>query len=911
MTVSAHWGRTCSEKGSPMPSRLCPRPLRVLLTCLALAFASAALAPATAWAADNVKYLDENGATKTAASATEVTAADSTWGIQGSETWYVAQGEVSIGSRVEVTGDVHLILADGASLTVTGGINVPEDSSFTVYGQSDDSSTMGALDCLAATTGTTGYYAAVIGGNKGETSGSIVINGGGVATYSTWNSDEGSYSVGPGIGAGYEGIAESIVINGGSVRAQSSGGPAIGAGDDGTVRSIEINGGDVTASSSSSTGIGSSESGVVESIVVNGGSVHAKGRNGAAIGSERGGGATIVINGGTVEAIGYGGGEGIGGGAAGTASTRVTIAGGSVTATGSTAGGMRLPTGAGIGGQGAVTVTITGGTVTASGGSASGYYYTDASAGIGGSNGGSISSITITGGSVTTTSEVAGIGRTNEFHTGPDGNAVIVASSIGDYGSSSASDWSGVIFEGSTGRVYGTSAIPTEDFAIPEGATLTVPASATLDLSNVALKNSGTLNVEGKVVGVNDLKGFNRIIDVAGLTNLSVMHKSASAASGATVTLIASEGYAPPASISLTDANGGALPEGSYSYNADSGEITIAPVTDGVVTGIRLVASALKVPTAADFSFEAPAGLVYDGQPKAATVTGTAGMGDITVRYFDAEGAELEAAPANVGTYTVRVDVAVGNAYGAASGITAESWTFEIEPATLSVSPVAPKDVVYGDPAPATYGVSATGWADGDEAKLSNALAAALSFSTDYKAGDSAGTYDVRASWKDGSAPAALANYTVTFQPVSFSVAKAPVAAVSVSPLSSKYTGEPVSDLTVKALDANSSVSDGTVTFTWFDASGSALEGAPTDVGTYTLRVSIAEGTNHLAKTAEFTYAIAKADAVTVTVGEVSGKTYDGALAATGDRAAAIAPLAALGVASLVGTLVIGCRRSA
>ena len=43
---------------------------------------------------------------------------------------------MSIDSRVTVTGDVKLILKDGANLTVNGGLLVRTNDSFTVYAQS-------------------------------------------------------------------------------------------------------------------------------------------------------------------------------------------------------------------------------------------------------------------------------------------------------------------------------------------------------------------------------------------------------------------------------------------------------------------------------------------------------------------------------------------------------------------------------------------------------------------------------------------------------------------------------------------------------------------------------------------------------------------------------------------------------
>ena len=100
------------------------------------------LLPAAALAAENVDYIyyEWNETTQTLSepksdnvtSATEVTTNTTTW----NSGWYVAQGEVTISSRVTVNGDVRLILADGCTLTVNGGIRVASGDRLTIYGQS-------------------------------------------------------------------------------------------------------------------------------------------------------------------------------------------------------------------------------------------------------------------------------------------------------------------------------------------------------------------------------------------------------------------------------------------------------------------------------------------------------------------------------------------------------------------------------------------------------------------------------------------------------------------------------------------------------------------------------------------------------------------------------------------------------
>ena len=77
--------------------------LTAILTCLAMIFT---LLPATAWAADaGVSYIDKDGQTRTSPSAEVITKTLTSWGESDSaEHWYVAQGDITIGRRITVTG---------------------------------------------------------------------------------------------------------------------------------------------------------------------------------------------------------------------------------------------------------------------------------------------------------------------------------------------------------------------------------------------------------------------------------------------------------------------------------------------------------------------------------------------------------------------------------------------------------------------------------------------------------------------------------------------------------------------------------------------------------------------------------------------------------------------------------------
>ena len=101
-------------------------------------------------------------------------------------------------------------------------------------------------------------------------------------------------------------------------------------------------------------------------------------------------------------------------------------------------------------------------------------------------------------------------------------------------------------------------------------------------------------------------------------------------------------------------------------------------------------------PVAGNFVYSAPAELGYDGTAKAATVVvddGVSGMGAITLKYYKED---VETAPVNAGTYTVKINVAAGTNYTSVAGLTDDSWTFTITPqdvAEASLNVTAPSSV--------------------------------------------------------------------------------------------------------------------------------------------------------------------------------------------------------------------------
>ena len=203
--------------------------------------------------AQNVQYLDADGKTQTASSGSYTKFTGQT---ELSDGWYVVDSDVTVDSRITITGTVHLILTDGHSLTANKGICVTDDNELNIYGQSKGSGTLN----------TTGEeYTAGIGGNKHDRAGKVVINGGCV------NANAGYSAAGIGGGAqghwkGEYGHGGTVIINGGKVNAFGSGyGAGIGGGGDhmydvraipGKGGTVVINGGKVTAKGGSDGGYG-------------------------------------------------------------------------------------------------------------------------------------------------------------------------------------------------------------------------------------------------------------------------------------------------------------------------------------------------------------------------------------------------------------------------------------------------------------------------------------------------------------------------------------------------------------------------------------------------------------------------------------------------------------------------------
>jgi len=236
----------------------------VLALVMVLQFAPAtAVATESTGSANAVRYLDADGSEKFVTDAAEITS-DTTTVANG---WYVVKESVQLTEKITVSGTVHLILCDNATLT-TSGVQLAKGNSLTIYAQSEDPDRMGSLISQSDTNGQ-----AAIGGFKGG-SGTLVINGGNISATSTKSF---SAAIGCGSSSAYASAYSSDPIT--------------------------VNGGIVTATSSANAAaIGGSMNSSGCTVVVNGGIVIANaGRNGSGIGGGRaGGGGHFTQNGGIV-----------------------------------------------------------------------------------------------------------------------------------------------------------------------------------------------------------------------------------------------------------------------------------------------------------------------------------------------------------------------------------------------------------------------------------------------------------------------------------------------------------------------------------------------------------------------------------------------------------------------------------
>ncbi len=140
---------------------------------------------------ENVAYIDADGTAQTASDVTQITK-DTTQLKAG---WYVVNSAVSLSETLGINGEVHLILADGGSLSVStensSAILGGESDSLTIYGQSGGTGSLSATASGANSNGIFGGFVTINGGTVsargieyGIRAGKLTVNGGTVSAIS-------------------------------------------------------------------------------------------------------------------------------------------------------------------------------------------------------------------------------------------------------------------------------------------------------------------------------------------------------------------------------------------------------------------------------------------------------------------------------------------------------------------------------------------------------------------------------------------------------------------------------------------------------------------------------------------------------------------------------------------------------
>ena len=279
---------------------------------------------------EKIPYILEDGTT---AYCTNYTVLDGTKTSLASGT-YVVNSNVTVDGRINLTGDMNLILGDGYTLDVKG-IYIPLGSTLTIYAQSDgvtagkivskptsgagiggmtenDNGNIVIYGGIIEATG--GENCAAIGGGNGGSGGTITIYGGNITANGPTDSDP--CENGAGIGGGNGGSGGIITINGGTITTYSRDGAGIGGGDEGDGGTITITGGEITSTKvnqGQGARIGGGCDAAPGTIIINGGTITTVGGSGAGIGGGKRNpaGGTVTINGGIINASGdYGIGAG-------------------------------------------------------------------------------------------------------------------------------------------------------------------------------------------------------------------------------------------------------------------------------------------------------------------------------------------------------------------------------------------------------------------------------------------------------------------------------------------------------------------------------------------------------------------------------------------------------------------------
>ena len=313
----------------------------------------------------------------------------------------------------------------------------------------------------------------------------------------------------------------------------------------------------------------------------------------------------------------------------------------------------------------------------------------------------------------------------------------------------------------------------------------------------------------------------------------------------------------PTISYSLGNGQGATLPDGSYPTNvgAYTASITVGGVTASVTYEIQKA-----TPAAENFVFTAPGSLTYDGTAKTADIKiapNITGMGNVTVKYYQGE---TEVQPMNAGDYKVKISVADGTNFNAASDLTDEKWTFTINRITTEPTVELSGNATYtytGEKITPDVTVTIDGktlTADTDYT---------ITYGDNVNAGTDAGSVTVRAKGNYGFADV-VKKFTIENADPKLSFEKPEV--------TTSYGTQPANNkLTNKG--------DGVVTYQSSDNSVATVnekgEVTVVGVGETTITATAAETTNYKLGTASYTLTVNKAR-VHIVQATVANKDYDG-----------------------------------
>ena len=331
----------------------------------------------------------------------------------------------------------------------------------------------------------------------------------------------------------------------------------------------------------------------------------------------------------------------------------------------------------------------------------------------------------------------------------------------------------------------------------------------------------------------------------------------------------------------------GNLPAGNYP--TDAGEYK-ASITVGGVTASVAYTIEKATPKAEDFIFAAPTSLTYDGNTKRPDIkgaSGVSGMGKIGMWCYNEDGEFV--LPKDAGTYTVKINVAEGTNYKAATELTAEDWKFTISRAKLTLNAddftfKAMDELIYNGN-PKTAEVT---WKTAAKAMGFGAITVKYydKDGKEVKEPKDAGTYTVKIDVAAGVGYEAQND--ISSDSWTFTIAPVQQKLTFTSPAINKMYGDaaftnPINEIGIQGTIAYTSSNANVATV---DANGTVtILAASTEPVTITAST---EGTdNYSSATASYTLTVAK-KAITVSGIAANNKTYDGTAVATLDCSKAV-----------------------